>query len=165
MMNNLSLDYINAKSPYLVKRADDGDYVFQTAKGIIYGVGFIENEALGGCETYQLSISNQNKLHASYDPDVKNTILVIVDEFFRENLDGLLYMCDTSDSREAARNRLFLRWFEEYAEPKRFTIRTANAVVEGQGIYAAIIVENRNPMVLAIIDDFELTAKMLTGEK
>ena len=29
-MNNLSLDYINMKSPYLVKRADDGDYVFQT---------------------------------------------------------------------------------------------------------------------------------------
>ena len=31
-MNALSLDYINSKSPYLVKLADDGDYVFQTAK-------------------------------------------------------------------------------------------------------------------------------------
>ena len=123
-MNELSLDYINAKSPYLVKRADDGDYVFQTAKGVIYGIGFIENDPLGGCETYQLSISNQNKLHASYDPDVKNTTLIIVDAFFRENLDGLLYMCDTSDSREAARNRLFLRWFEESAEPERFSIKT-----------------------------------------
>ena len=62
-MNALSLDYINSKSPYLVKLADDGDYVFQTAKGVIYGIGFIENDALGGCETYQVSISNQNKLH------------------------------------------------------------------------------------------------------
>lgn len=119
-MNDLSLDYINTKSPYLVKRADDGDYVFQTAKGVIYGIGFIENDPLGGCETYQLSISNQNKLHASYDPDVKNTTLIFIDAFFRENLDGLLYMCDTSDSREAAHNRLFLRWFEESAEPERF---------------------------------------------
>ena len=117
------------------------------------------NDPLGGCETYQLSISNQNKLHASYDPDVKNTTLVIVDEFFRENLDGLLYLCDTSDSREAARNRLFLRWFEESAEPERFTIKTASAVIEGQGIYAAIIVENRNPLAKAIVDDFELTAQ------
>jgi hypothetical protein len=25
-MNDLSLDYINTKSPYLVKRADDGDF-------------------------------------------------------------------------------------------------------------------------------------------
>lgn len=164
-MNNLSLDIINAKSPYLVKRADDGDYVFQTAKGVIYGVGFIENEPLGGCETYQLSISNQNKVHASYDPDVKNTTLIIVEEFFAENLDGLLYLCDTSDSREAARNRLFLRWFEKYAEPDRFTIKTASALVEGQGIYAAIIVENRNPLANAIIDDFEQTAQMLTDNK
>jgi len=85
-MNDLSLDYINTKSPYLVKRADDGDYVF-------------------------------------------------------------------------------LRWFEESAEPERFTIKTASAVIEGQGIYAAIIVENRNPMAQAIIDDFELTAKMLTENK
>lgn len=164
-MNNLSLDIINAKSPYIVQRADDGDYVFQTAKGVIYGIGFLENDPLGGCETYQLSISNQNKVHASYDPDVKNTTLIIVEEFFSKNLDGLLYLCDTSDSREAARNRLFLRWFEKYSEPDRFTIKTANAVVEGQGIYAAIIVENRNPLANAIIDDFELTAKMLTDNK
>ena len=46
-MNDLSLDYINIKSPYLVKRADDGDFVFQTQKGVIYGVGFIENDPLG----------------------------------------------------------------------------------------------------------------------
>ena len=164
-MNELSLDYINKKSPYLVKRADDGDYVFQTAKGVIYGVGFIENDPLGGCETYQLSISNQNKVHASYDPEVKNTTLIIVDEFFRENLDGLLYLCDTSDSREAARNRLFLRWFEESADSERFTIKTASAIIEGQGFYAAIIVENRNPLAKAIIDDFELTAQMLTEGK
>ena len=164
-MHNLSLEYINTKSPYLVKRADDGDYVFQTVKGVIYGVGFIENDPLGGCETYQLSISNQNRVHASYDPDVKNAILIIVDEFFRENLDGLLYICDTSDSREAVRNRLFLRWFEESAEPERFIIKTASTTVEGQGIYAAIIVENRNPLAQAIIDDFESTAQMLTEDK
>ena len=164
-MNALSIDSINNKSPYLVKQSDDGDYVFQTAKGVIYGIGFIENDPLGGCETYQLSISNQNKMHALYDPDVKNTILIIIDEFFQENLDGLLYMCDTSDSREAARNRLFLRWFEKSANPERFIIRTANATIEGQGIYAAIIVENRNPLVQAIIDDFEQTAQMLTEGK
>ena len=77
----------------------------------------------------------------------------------------LLYICDTSDSREAARNRLFLRWFEETADPERFTIKTASATIEGQGIYAAIIVENRNPLTKAIIDDFEQTAQMLTEDK
>ena len=74
-------------------------------------------------------------------------------------------MCDTSDSREAARNRQFLRWFEESADSGRFTIKTASAIIEGQGIYAAIIVENRNPLAKAIIEDFELTAQMLTEGK
>jgi hypothetical protein len=37
----------------------------------------------------------------------------------------MLYICDTSDSREAARNRLFIRWFKQSAEPNRFTIRSA----------------------------------------
>ena len=55
-MNALSLDYINSKSPYLVKLADDGDYVFQTAKGVIYGIGFIENDPLGGCETPAIAV-------------------------------------------------------------------------------------------------------------
>lgn len=77
----------------------------------------------------------------------------------------LLYICDTSDGREAKRNRLFIRWFEEFATPERFTMRTANATVEGQGFYAAIIVENSNPLLEAVVFDFNQTAELLTNEK
>ena len=44
-------------------------------------------------------------------------------------------------------------------------MRTANAIVEGQGFYAAIIVENSNPKLDAIVKDFNQTAESLTGEK
>ena len=77
----------------------------------------------------------------------------------------LLYICDTSDGREAKRNRLFLNWFYKNAEPNRFTIRTANTTVEGEGFYTAIIVENRNPLLEAVIADFEMTAEALTTGK
>lgn len=77
----------------------------------------------------------------------------------------MLYICDTSDGREAHRNRLFVKWFEEFATPERFTMKTANATVEGQGFYAAIIVENSNPMLEAIVIDFNQTAESLTEEK
>jgi len=40
-----------------------------------------------------------------------------------------------------------------------------NATVEGQGFYAAIIVENCNPMLEAIVSDFKQTEESLTGEK
>ena len=77
----------------------------------------------------------------------------------------MLYLCDDKDGREAKRNRLFLSWFNKYADPERFIIRTASAIIEGKGFYAAIIVENRNPKVQAIIDDFEQVAKALTSDK
>ena len=42
---------------------------------------------------------------------------------------------------------------------------TANAIVEGEGFYAAIIVENSNPLLEAIVSDFKQTAESLTGDK
>lgn len=56
-------------------------------------------------------------------------------------------------------------WFKKNADPNRFTIRTASAVVEGKGFYAAIIVENRNPLLETIVADFEMTAQALTTGK
>ena len=55
--------------------------------------------------------------------------------------------------------------FKKHAVPERFTIRTASAIVEGKGFYAAIIVENRNPLLETIIADFESTAQALTEGK
>ena len=98
-------------------------------------------------------------------PILVSTILAILNIFFFFHLDVLLYMCDDSDGREANRNRLFLAWFKKHAAPERFTIRTASAIVEGKGFYAAIIVENRNPLLETIIADFESTALALTEGK
>lgn len=66
--------------------------------------------------------------------------------------------------KTAARNRLFIRWFKQSAEPDRFTIRSASTTIEGQGFYAAIIVENRNPLLTAVTADFDQTAIFLTNK-
>ncbi|MBR2199472.1 MAG: hypothetical protein IJ894_01825, partial [Bacteroidales bacterium] len=101
---------------------------------------------------------------APEDPYVRFTLFAVIDEFFTENNNVMLYICDTSDSREAARNRLFIRWFKQSAQPDRFTIRSASTTIEGQGFYAAIIVENRNPLLTNITADFDQTAVMLTNK-
>lgn len=102
--------------------------------------------------------------NAPYDPKIEITVLAIIDEFFRSNQHVLLYVCDTSDGKEGGRNRLFLRWFERHAAPDRFTIRTANAKVEDEMVYIAIIVDNRNPNLQAITEDFDETAVALTNK-
>ena len=161
----LSLNSINRQDVYYVMISPQGGYIFETEKGIHYTISFEEESSFGGCNTYQFIIEKRERVHSAHDPKVEQTILAILNQFFLENLDVLLYMCDDSDGREANRNRLFLAWFKKHAAPDRFTIRTASAVVEGKGFYAAIIVENRNPLLETIISDFEMTAQaLITGK-
>ena len=75
-----------------------------------------------------------------------------------------LYICDDTDGREAVRNRLFVRWFEEYDINNRFTIKTADAIVEGKGFYTAIIVENNHPKLHDITQEFDEVASTLTAK-
>lgn len=151
---------INLNSPYEIVLSN-GDFVFQTASGIRYGISFEPDTPIGECDTYQFIIKKIDDSRSSHDPNVEIAIIAIIDEFFRSNLNVLLYICDTSDHRESQRNRLFLAWFERHAEYGRFTIKTARAQVEDEEIYAAIIVENRNPKLQAITDEFESSAEML----
>ena len=160
-MIKLSLERINAKSPYKVKEANGG-YEFRTENGILYRIRFLAENPIGGCDTYQFAISKIDNIRSSYDPNISAITFIILDEFFTEYENVLLYYCDSSDHREAGRNRLFIRWFEIAANPNRFTIRTTHAKVEGQMIYVAIIVENRNSLLQAITDDFDATAVALT---
>ncbi len=162
-MINLSLERINAKSPCPVTEVHGG-YQFETESSVIYRIRFIEEMPIGGCDTYQFAISRITESNAGFDPDVRATIFIIIDEFFAEYQNVLLYICDTSDGREEARNRLFVHWFTIAASPNRFTIKTANAMVEGEGIYAAIIVENTNPKLAEITRDFDTTTEALMNK-
>lgn len=162
-MKEFNLDRINKKAPYKVS-VDGKQFVFDTMHDLHYEVRFFEEQPIGGCETWQFSFAKGNSGVAPEDPYVRFTLFAIIDEFFTENDNVMLYICDTSDSREAARNRFFIRWFKQSAEPDRFTIRSASATIEGQGFYAAIIVENRNPLLTDITADFDKTAVSLTNK-
>ena len=161
-MIDFSLQHIMQKSPYDITLSKD-DFIFETDNGILYRVSFEEESiVLGGCKTYQFILQNVEHTHAPHDPKIEATVLAIIDEFFRSNQHVLLYICDTSDGKESGRNRLFLRWFKSHAPHDRFTICTANAQVEDEIVYVAIIVDNRNPQLQAITDDFKAAAEILT---
>ncbi|MBQ9678821.1 MAG: hypothetical protein IJV44_11865 [Prevotella sp.] len=157
-----SLPRILNQSPYEIILSE-GDFLFQTERGIRYEISFVKEDIVfGNCDTYQFIIRKLDEVGSTYDPKVKDTIFAIINEFFLSNQQILLYICDTSDGKEESRNRLFLHWFEKYAEEGKYTIKTAHAIVESETIYTAIIIENTNPKLDAIIKDFDLTAKSLT---
>lgn len=164
-MIKFSLKHILEHAPYELVLSGE-EFIFQTDLGIHYSISFNKEDIiLGGCATYQLIIRKIEEAKSSHDPKVEATILSIISEFFRSNLEVMLYLCDTSDGREEFRNKLFLSWFDKHAGNNRFTICKAHAEIEGEGIFLCIIIDNRNPKLKAITEDFEEKAAMLTGEK
>ena len=66
-MIKLSLERINAKSPYEVREAGGG-YEFRTEGGILYRIRFLAENPIGGCDTYQFAISKKQPVWAAERP-------------------------------------------------------------------------------------------------
>ena len=163
-MIKFSLNHILHNSPYNLILQEDS-FVFQTDLGIHYSISFSKEDiVLGGCSTYQLIIRKIEETKSSHDPKVEATILAIINEFFRSNCEVMLYLCDTSDGREEIRNRLILTWFDKYSH-ERFTICKAHVKIEEEELFICIIVDNQNPKLDEITQDFQETASLLTDNK
>lgn len=93
MINSLSLASINKVSPYKVKQVvDDGTFSFVTDNNVEIFVGFEQDDILRVGTIYQLSISNPKGIRSPRDLKVRETILLIVEEFFKQNQSALIYM-------------------------------------------------------------------------
>ena len=159
----LSTESINKISPYKVEKLDDYAFVFHTQANVVYYVSFKEDMEIAGLDSYQFIIERKSEKQG-YDAEVKESIIAIINEFFAQNNDILLYICDTSDGREAIRNRLFVRWFKETDTDNVFEIKTADAIVEGEGMFFAIIFKKSNPKYTEISTEFEEAAAYLTSK-
>ena len=111
-MVDFNLDRINSHSPYVVT-ASEGSMSFQfvTDFGVTYNVSFLEDELMLSDESYQFIIANTNNKKSPRDSKMKQTIMAIVYEFFECSNTTLLYICETGDSKQEMRNRLFEIWF------------------------------------------------------
>ena len=161
-MNHLSATAINLHSPYPVRKMEDGSIEFYTEHGVHYGVEFVEDDTLLSRTAYHLNIVNANHRKSPSDPKVKDTIICIVDEFFRQNNTTLLYICDTGDNKQSMRIRLFERWFETYEKRWSFTFISSSLLDEDNNVnYAAIILRNDNPYLKEIVNEFLETIELL----
>lgn len=141
-----------------------GEYVFQTQSGAIYNISFDEDMEIAGSVSYQFSIRRRIVTDKTFDPNVQNVILTIIHEFFNKNEDILLYTCDNSEHKESARNRLFLRWFQESDAEKQFIIKMADATIEDQHFYFAVIVPKCHPRFVEICAEFDSVSSHLTDK-
>ena len=167
-MNALDTNRININSPYHVW--SEGMVMhFETEHGIRYAVDFdFEDNPL--CRAYWLNLTNESHKPSPNDKQIPKTLICIIEEFFRQNPDILLYMCSTDDNQQAQRARLFLRWFYGYEQLQKYVIKAA----EVPGIdfennptkeYMAIIVPRTHPKLQNVIELFDEQIEMFCANK
>ena len=164
MKQLLSLKRINENSSYPVETTgEDGFYQFFTDGGVHYSVGFMEDDILLSQNSYQLIIANINNHKSRRDHKVRDTIIAIVDEFFRNNNSTLLYISETGDSKQSMRSRLFEYWFSTYNRKALFTM-ISSSIVDEEGVvnFATTILRNDNPNLSEIIAEFTESIQLLS---
>lgn len=119
---------------------------------------------------YWFNLANPEHLKSPNDIKIGQTVICIIEEFFRVNPDVLLYMCSTQGSQQSMRNRLFLRWFNGYEQQKRYAIKSSEVkgeIVNGKRIseYVALIVQRSHPQLEEIIQHFDEEIAMFNEYK
>lgn len=165
-MEKLSLDAINAKSEYYVKKEDnEGTYSFTTDNMAEFFISFEKDDILRSGIVYQFGISNPQGKKSPRDHKVRITILAIIEEFFNKNKAALLYICETGDGMQKMRSRLFQYWFSVYNEKEEYLF--LSQVVydeEGNENYAALIIRKDNPCFVELVSEFTETINLLNGK-
>lgn len=154
-MNTLNLTRINELSPYEVWQTSEEDFYFQTDFDVLYRINFRIEQTIWDDGAYEFSIINQNQRSSPNDKKVRDTIFIIIEEFFTSNPDILLYQCETGDNRQAMRDRLFLRWFKEYEHSDKYFVKISTIIAEKVTNYTAMIVQKNNPQLETLIKDFD----------
>ena len=164
-MNSLSCNLINATAPYRVEHGPSiHSYRFTTDYGVGYSIDFVEDDLFISNETFQFIIANLNNRKSPRDSKLRDTILAIIEEFFRANESTLLYICETGDGRQAMRKRLFEYWLSTYNRKNGFTILSSSLMdEEGVWNFASIIVRNDNPRLADIASEFMETVNLLSS--
>lgn len=163
MMNELDFSRINLFSPYPVWKSDN-ELFFKTDYDILYSVSFEQDEMIE-LTAYWFRITNRSGKKSPSDKKIQQTVIVIIEEFFRTNPEILLYMCDTANEQQAQRDRLFLRWFNSYSQKGKYVIKTALVMDEGEANYIALIIPSNHPALQDVITTFDEEINMFQTHK
>jgi hypothetical protein len=167
-MEALSVVRINITAPYKVWN-DGLSYRFETDYGVSYVVDFDKDDN-PYFDCYWFNLTNPNHSKSPGDIKIAKTVICIIEEFFRQNSDVLLYMCSNENGQQAQRSRLFLRWFSGYEQQQRYFLKAVD--IKGESAdgkeekdYVALIVQRTHPQLEEIIARFDSEVAMFNEFK
>jgi hypothetical protein len=153
-MINLSVNAINQRAPYKVEEMGDNSFMFETKHGIVYSVGFLQDISFYGEGVYQFYLINMAGKTISADKNISETVRVIIEEFFAHKESVMLYICDTTDGRQAPRDRLFRIWFEAYMLNGSYSLHTESMIIDNIRYYSSILMRKDHPKLVQVLSSF-----------
>jgi len=111
---------------------------------------------------YQFFITTEDQFKTVLDSKIRQTVIVVIEEFFKNEGVVLDYICSTEDHRQASRDRLFHQWYTNSLEKERFHLRSMSIDIDGTEYFASVIMRRDNPRFEAMseaidrfIEDFQ----------
>ncbi|MBQ7996409.1 MAG: hypothetical protein IJ249_01925 [Paludibacteraceae bacterium] len=151
----LSADKLNQHSPYHLTQINDMAFGFVTDQQIRYNVGFYPDKFFMGEGAYHFFIDNSEHEHGTYDPKILDVVTIILEEFFSQEPTVMLYICDPTDKRQAARDRLYHLWFYDYARNHEMTLFSDSVTFKEIKYYTGILMRHDHPMHDIILTSYQ----------
>lgn len=149
---------------YEVREVDAG-YEFETDSGDLNLLSFIEYPVLCcdglPCSVFMFNIERivRGKLKNQHGNKLKNTIVYVLSEFFGNHANSLVTVCDITDGKQIARNRLFNRWYEEFG--RDFLVKIESSFqIEGTTTFASLFFPKNHPLKNLLETEFQKLSEM-----
>ena len=162
MVLTFSLSELNKKSPYMLESSGMYSFTFITEQEKKYEIGFIQDTMISDEGVYQFFITTEDQFKTVLDNKIRQTVLVVIEEFFKNEGVVLDYICATEDHRQAARDRKFHQWYSNFLEKEQYCLRSLSVVIDETEYYSSVIMRNDNPRFEAMteaidrfIEDFQ----------
>ena len=162
-MKALPLDVINASAPYKVYWHEASHtYRFKSDYEVVFAIGFDDDDIIETAESDVFSIINVNNMSSPRDMKVRDTVMLIIENFFNMNQAALLYICESGDGKQQMCSRLFEFWFSTYLLKDKFLLMPVSIEdMDGMENFAALIIRKDNPRFIDIVSEFSNTVAML----
>jgi len=155
------------QTPYDITVDEDLTYTFITVGGIKYIAYFIccSNYDSRLTQTFMFNFEHEgDNIKRITDIRIRATIIHIIESFFQNNQNSMIYICDSLDGRELCRKRLFDKWYDEYKERLNYIQREdISEKGESYSLCASLLVHENNPTRLDIIQSFLELKNLLLG--
>lgn len=105
--------------------------------------------------SFNLELADKKKKATGTDKRIADTVVTIVGDFLNSKINAVVYICDNSDGREAARSRKFLSWYKYYEHPSHKIIKVSGDLdAGGITLFTALLVHQKNKLKKELVQAY-----------